>query len=96
MSDDITMGELARRMEVLHKDLREMRTSLISRDDLSNTHTQFMAMVAAHESNDLLRFAGMQKDIDSLQSWQTWAMRVVLGAVLLGLLGLLASQGGAV
>jgi hypothetical protein len=41
------------------------------------------------------RLSEMQKDIDAHSDWLTWAQRIIIGAVILALLGVVISQGGA-
>ena len=49
--DDVTLGELARRMEGLHIDLKELRLAVVERDDLQTVVAGWQAALAAHEIN---------------------------------------------
>lgn len=98
--DDVSLGEVARRLNALHQDVRELRNSIVERDDLSATATAWEASLRAHEQKMDLRFTQsdlehrqLRRDIDTLQAWQTWAARIVLGAVLLAVLGVSLTLG---
>lgn len=89
MPDDVTLGELARRMDALHDDIRELRSSIVEHDDLSSVATAWQAALAAQDTNHMLLVGQLRRDVEDLQSWQMWATRLVVGAVILGVLGLL-------
>lgn len=68
--DEVTLGEVARRVDALHQDFRDLKASIAMHDEVER------------------RFESVQKDIDDLEAWQTWAMRIVLGAVIVAVLSL--------
>ena len=53
-SDDVTLGELARRMDLLHSDVKELRTSIVEHDDLTAVANSWQMLLQAHESNAAL------------------------------------------
>jgi hypothetical protein len=76
---------LARTVTELSATIKELQTMMTAtyvrkdvyeRDQVSHDHT--------HQEQ--------QKDIDGLVGWKEWALRIVVGAVMLGLIGLLAAQ----
>lgn len=53
-----------------------VRKDVYARDQISHDHTH----------------AEQQKDIDDLVGWKEWALRIIVGAVMLALLGLVVAQ----
>lgn len=45
--------------------------------------------LASRDKADLVRLQHVTERVDALEQWQTWALRLVGAAVLVGLLGLL-------
>lgn len=70
----MTSGEVARTLENLSRQLENLRQSL--------------QPVITRDAADAERFRAIERAIAELQSWQTWATRLILGAVVLGLLSL--------
>lgn len=70
----MTSGEVARTMQTLARQVEQLR--------------QDLQPALLRDAADAERFRGIEKAIADLQSWQTWATRLILGAVILGVLGL--------
>ena len=82
MDNDVTLGELARRMDLLHADVKELRTSIVEHDDLSAVANSWQLLLQSHESRAELVRIGLETRITHLEAWNTWAVRIVLGLVL--------------
>lgn len=83
MPGDVTLGELARRLDILHQDVRDMRSDLVKHDDLGVVNEAWRSALGR-----------LEKDVSDLQSWQTWATRLIVGAVILAVVGLALTQAG--
>lgn len=70
----MTTGEVARTLDKLSRAVDGLRAEL--------------QPVITRDAADAERFRSVERAIAELQSWQTWATRLVLGAVVLGVLGL--------
>lgn len=70
----MTSGEIARTLEELQRQIQALRGDL--------------KPVILRDAADAERFRSIERAIEELQSWQTWATRLILGAVVLGLLSL--------
>jgi hypothetical protein len=89
MVEGVTLGELARRMDMLHTDLKELRSAVAERDDLATVTAGWQAALSGHEKQADLKWDAYDARVTALESWQTWAMRLVIGAVLSGVVALL-------
>lgn len=85
--DEVTLGELARRMDSIHTDVKELRASIVDHNDLSTVAASWQSALQAHEARANLIFTQHEAALKELQAWQTWAMRLILGAVLLAIIG---------
>lgn len=74
MGEDYTPGEMARALRALTR----------STEQLAATVNE----LASRDRADLLRFEHLAQRIEVLESWQTWAMRIVLGVVITAAIGL--------
>lgn len=90
--DDVTLGEVARRVEALHSDVKEMRDRIVTHDDLRLVATAWEQLLTAHESNETLRITALDARVTVLEAFQTWAVRIVVGAVLVSAVGLLLAH----
>lgn len=80
--DEVTLGELARRMDALHSDVREMRKALVEHDDLQAIATGWAQALAAHEALAGARMKRAEDRISALEATQTWLVRSVIGVIL--------------
>lgn len=85
--NDVTLGELARRMDLLHSDVKELRASIVEHDDLSAVANSWQLLLQSHESRAELVRVSIEQRLASLEAWNTWAMRIVLGLVLAAVVG---------
>ena len=91
--DDVTLGELARRLDSMHTDVKEMRSSIVDHNDLTSVANSWTMLLAAHESKVDLQMQQVQAKVNALEAWNTWAMRIVLGLVLTSVVGLVMLPG---
>jgi len=91
--DDVTLGELARRLDSMHTDVKEMRTSIVDHNDLTSVANSWTMLLAAHESKVDLQMQQVQAKVAALEAWNIWAMRIVLGLVLTSVVGLVMLPG---
>lgn len=82
MPDDVTLGEVARRLDALHDDVREMRREVVNHDDLKTAATGWHFSLEATEQRLTQRLDEHDRRIGRFESWETWAVRAV-GLVLL-------------
>lgn len=76
------------------RDYQNLSTSM---RDLARTLDQLRGeMSRTYVRKDVIepQLADIRKDVDAHSDWMTWAQRLILGAVFLGLLGLLIYAGG--
>lgn len=76
------------------RDFLHLSTSM---RDLARTLDQLRTeMASTYVRKDVIepQLADIRKDVDAHSDWMTWAQRLVIGAVFLGLLGLLIYAGG--
>lgn len=85
---DVTLGELARRLDVLHSDLKDLRSAVVERDDLANASNGWLASLTGHEKSCALQLGAMDARVASLEAWQTWGLRILAGAVLSAVIAL--------
>lgn len=96
---DVTTGELARRLDQVDSGLLRVQDKLerlATADNLTS-----LGVVWQHSLDETERRIQNHQDaqdaaIAELKSWQTWALRIVVGAVLTGVAGLVVVNGGAV
>lgn len=68
-----------------------------SMQNLARTLDQLRTeMASTYVRKDVIepQLADIRKDVDAHSDWMTWAQRLIIGAVVLGLLGLLIYVGG--
>ncbi|MFZ5852293.1 MAG: hypothetical protein ACOYY2_12995 [Actinomycetota bacterium] len=82
MAEDVTLGEVARRLDAMHVDLREMRREVVNHDDLKAVATAWHLALETTEQRLSQRLDEHDKRIARFESWETWGIRAV-GLVLL-------------
>lgn len=95
-SDDVTLGELARRMDLLHSDVKELRVSIVEHDDLTAVANSWQLLLQSHENQAKLITLQLERRLDGLEAWNTWATRIVLGLVLAAIVGVVLIDPGAI
>lgn len=88
----MTLGELGRRMDLMHADVQAMRSSIVEHTDLDTATRGWERALAAHEATSALRDGNLDHRLTTVEAWQTWALRLVVGAVLMAGLGYLLVQ----
>ena len=75
------------------RDVQGLRESLEKLDRTMSVLQE--RMEATYVRKDVLDPAlrALQEDVTEVREWQTWALRIVVGAVLLALLGAVLAQG---
>lgn len=68
--------------------------SRLWQEQLANLRERHDRDVAELRAQQRAAHADLAGDVEQLQSWQTWALRIVLGAVILGVFGLLVAAPG--
>lgn len=93
--EDVTLGELARRMDSMHQDLRELRQVVVEHEDLTSVVEAWQGALAAQAKLHEEQLASVRQEvsvntqkIDRLGGWVTWTGRVVIGAVIIAVIGL--------
>lgn len=77
------------------RDVQALRESLAKIDSTMVTLQE--RMENTYVRKDVLEPAlkAVMEDVAEVREWQTWALRIVVGAVLLALVGAVLAQGGA-
>jgi len=92
-ADDLTLGELSRNIDSLRGDIHELtgkvETQTISKDTLSMIVSQWATSLAASEAQQASSTRQLERRIEDLEGWRTWALRIVIGVVIVALLALL-------
>ena len=73
-NEPMTSGEVARTLANLATQLHALRAEL--------------QPVITRDAADAERFRVIERRLDSLEDWKTWLVRLVIGAVIVGLLSL--------
>lgn len=82
--------------EITQRDIESLRTTL---DKLDNTIAQLADKIeTTYVRKDVLepRLADIEKDVAAHQEWFTWAVRIVLAAIFLAMLGAVLAQNGGI
>lgn len=93
------LSELRGRLDDLRQDQRHMLERLdrlVDRSDLENAAQLWAVQIASAERQHDADMTAVGRRLDSLEEWQTWAVRIVVGGVVTALLGLLLALGGTV
>jgi len=70
---DITLGEVGRRLDVMTATLGGVQETL--------------GGLVALDAGDRERLKALERRVDGLEGWKTWAVRVVLGLVISAVIG---------
>lgn len=87
--DDVTLGELTRHIDLLRDDVKDMRAGLVDQRDLTTATRGWERALEAHERAADMRMTHTESRVGAVEAWQTWALRLVVGAVLMAGLGYL-------
>jgi hypothetical protein len=109
VSRDSEVAELRQELSQLGRDLRsdisglrgDLSTSYVSTAGMAAVTAAWSTTIEHVESRIMAQLVAVEKDVqelderlDRVNGWFTWAARIVIGALLLGLLGLLGLSTG--
>lgn len=86
---DVTLGEVNRNLNRIGKQVEELARSVVDAPKWSEVRRIESALRTEREQSE----TRLQAHIDALQAWQTWAVRSILGAVILAAMGALYAFG---
>lgn len=86
---DVTLGEVWRGLDSIRRDLAAFTASAVRRDDLASVANAWGQLLDAHENSAALeherlrdKAAALELRIATLETWQTWTMRTIIGLVI--------------
>ena len=105
-SDGITTGEISRGLEAIREDIKELSRELRTRPDwndvrrvengliasLTAEREARAAQIEAVRENKKTEHTELKRQIAELEEWNTYAVRIVLGALGTGIVGWLVSS----
>lgn len=87
-----TMGALADQVDRMRRDLSPLLALPTSLQAVTTLHDERMANLRDRCDRDAAalrtELADVRADLDAVTAWQTWAMRLVIGAVIAAVVGL--------
>lgn len=95
-ADDVTLGEVARRLDEMRTDMGHLRDSvgtLPDKDDLKAAAIAWHGSLEATEQRLDLRIDNLDRRLQRFESWETWGVRAV-GLILLAAVLSLVLRGG--
>ena len=101
MSDEQpTLGEIGRSVDRLEKeiggvrgDIRQLEEKVPTKELVAAMERAFQASLASTELRWDAEISLVKTKVDDLEAWKTWTLRLILGAVLLAVLGLVVVTG---
>lgn len=95
-----TLGEIGRSVDRLEKeiggvrgDIRQLEEKVPTKELVAAMERAFHASLAATELRWDAEISLVKTKVDDLESWKTWTLRLIMGAVLLAILGLVVVTG---
>lgn len=91
MTDQPSPGEISRRLDDLRGDVHRVSDRLDrlpDRDDLTALATAWQGALAASEALADTRHTHLEQRVTDLEQFQSWAVRIVLGLVIVAVVGL--------
>lgn len=97
MSDDpVTLGELRRTVDQVRLELSHARTEVGALAGMPGQLTSMSALwteqLRAHKEQSAAALAHLSDEVETLKGWQTWALRIVVAAVVLAVVGLVLAS----
>lgn len=96
-----TLGEIGRAVTRLETDLVGVRDAIRALEDkvpskelVAATERAWTSHMAAIEARFNDKIVTLEEKFEDLDAWKTWALRIVMGAVLAALLALVLTTGG--
>jgi hypothetical protein len=96
MSEEPSAGEIGRNLVLIREDIQKLSTAVEQRpdwNDLKDARANLEALIAAERTIRELQRVVADKAIQGLEDWNRWAVRIIVGAVLLGVIGLVVTVG---
>lgn len=88
----VTLGEVSRHLDSISNDLRSMRTKMDDLTSWPDVKRVEDGLKARHDADVL----ALSRRLAVVEGWQTWAGRIIIGAVILAVLGVvIATKSGA-
>lgn len=87
---EITAGEVARGLELIRGDIKELGQEVRERpdwQDVRRIESGLMLQIANERAARAVDASATDKAIAQLEDWNRWAARLVLGALATGLIG---------
>lgn len=85
----VTAAQTSAELGRLRADLAPLMALPVQLDALSRLWQEQLDNVKETHRRDV---HDLRTDVDDLRSWQTWALRIVIGAVVLAVLGVVLAQ----
>ena len=96
MSEEPTSGEIGRHLVLIREDIQQLSTAVEQRpdwNDLKDARANLETLIGAERTIRELQRVVADKAIQGLEEWNRWAVRIIVGAVLLGIIGLVVTVG---
>lgn len=101
MTDDQpSLGEIGRSVDRLEKeiggvrgDIKQLEEKVPTREFIEAMERAFLASLSATETKWSTKIEHIEDKIADLESWKTWTLRLVVGAILMAILGLVVISG---
>lgn len=100
MDEQPTLGEIGRSVDRLEKEIGGVRGDIRQLEEKVPTKELVMAMerafqnsLSSTEEKWSMEINLVKSKVEDLESWKTWTLRLVVGAVLMGILGLVIISG---
>lgn len=84
--DEVTLGELARRMDALHADVRAMRSAMVEQEDVRTLASGWEKALTAHETLANARMERVEGRVGALEASQTWVVRSIVAVILVAVI----------
>lgn len=102
---EVTLGEVARRLDGLHQDIRDLRTAVVERDDLQAVANSWHLLLNAaeqratdnlhnHARESEARMVRLEARVKAIEGWGIWAVRVVGGILITAVLAVVVAKSG--
>lgn len=87
---EITAGEVARGLELIRGDIKELGAEVRERpdwQDIRRVESGLVLQIANERASRAIEYTSTSKAIAQLEDWNRWAVRIVFGAVATGVIG---------
>lgn len=87
---EITAGEVARGLELIRGDIKELGAEVRERpdwQDIRRVESGLVLQIANEKAARVIETAAITKAIAQLEEWNAWAVRIAFGAAATGVIG---------